>query len=92
MLKTKLYQEIVNERKNHKFPPGLINPSKIEKGIYDTGTHIGSWSKWQGNLGAKIMVIGKEWGNVSYYIKNKGMDAYTHTNKLKKIISKSIRN
>lgn len=39
---------------------------------------IGKWSDWQGNLNARIMLIGQDWGTVEYWHKNKGRDSETN--------------
>lgn len=72
-MKRELYENLVEKRKTHTdFPEGLQNPSEIEGG-FDCN-HIGAWSKWQGNLDADILVIGQDWGDVNYFIKNGGVD------------------
>ena len=35
------YNKLVEKRKQYKFPEGLINPSEVSNGIYDTDTQIG---------------------------------------------------
>jgi DNA polymerase len=70
--KERAYQELVKKRKKYKFPPGLINPANVKNGIFDKEINIGPWCKWQGNLNAKIMLIGQDWGTVKYYIETKG--------------------
>jgi len=69
------YMQLVEKRKKYAFHEGLLNPSRIENGKYDSGMHIGSWSKWQGNLDAKILVVGQDWGDLNYFIKSKGCDS-----------------
>ena len=71
-LKEKAYEALVLKRKNYKFPPGLVNPAEVEEGIFDREINIGPWCKWQGNLDAKIMLIGQDWGTVKYYLQTKG--------------------
>jgi uracil-DNA glycosylase len=66
------YKDLVEKRKNFKYPEGLMNPSEVEGGIYDREDQMGPWSKWHSNLDAKIVVIGKDWGDVKTYIKQKG--------------------
>jgi Uracil-DNA glycosylase len=73
-LKNKKYINLVEKRKSFKFAD-LKNPSEIENGIYDKEHSIGPWSLWQGNLDAEILVIGQDWGDVNYYLDNKGIDA-----------------
>lgn len=75
MNKREQYLNLVKKRKKHVFSEGLLNPSVIEDGKYDTADHIGPWSMWQGNLDASILVIGQDWGNIDYYLTNKGYDA-----------------
>lgn len=70
--KEEFYHRLVEKRKNYVFPEGLKNPSEIEDGIYDKADHIGPWSKWQGNLNAKIMLVGQDWGSEKYYRDYKG--------------------
>lgn len=72
--KIKEYINLVEIRKNFKFTD-LKNPSEIEDGIYDKEASIGPWSLWQGNLDAEMLVIGQDWGDVNYYLDNKGIDA-----------------
>ena len=68
------YDLLVQKRKQFQFAEGLYNPSQIEGGIYDQGNHLGPWSAWQGNLEAKILVIGQDWGDVKYYRTHEGYD------------------
>jgi DNA polymerase len=53
---------------------GLTNPSRCERGAFDS-EHVGPWSKWQGNLNAPLLVIGQDWGDTAYFIKNAGGEA-----------------
>lgn len=71
--KLRLYQELVSRRKLCKRCSGLINPSFVENGIFDSN-QIGPWSLWQGNLTTKILVVGQDWGDVKYLIEHKGRD------------------
>lgn len=69
------YDLLVQERKQFQFADGLYNPSHIEGGIYDQGNHLGPWSVWQGNLDAKILVIGQDWCDIDCYLKSQGKDS-----------------
>jgi DNA polymerase len=73
MSKVAKYTQLVHLRKQFEFSNGLLNPAQIESGIYDQ-THLGAWSDWQGNLDAKILLIGQDWGDITYFLKNKGSD------------------
>ena len=74
MNRAEKYNQLVAKRKKFEFAQGLLNPSQIENGKYDTGKHIGPWSAWQGNLNAKILLIGQDWGDIDYYRNNCGCD------------------
>lgn len=67
------YAELVADRRAHRFPPSLLNPSEIEGGRFDSD-HLGPWSRWQGDLRAEVVVIGQDWGDLSYFLRNKGVD------------------
>lgn len=42
-------------------------------GMHDSN-QIGPWSLWQGNLNAKILVVGQDWGDIKYFKKWSGKD------------------
>jgi DNA polymerase len=67
MSKTEEYLKLVNNRKACRDCEGLTNPSVCEGGIHDRNHHIGPWSRWQGNLDAKLMIVGQEWGSVKNF-------------------------
>lgn len=69
------YKKLVEVRKKCRRceSSGLLNPSEIKGGCYDSG-QIGPWSRWQGNLNAPLMVVGQDWGGTDYFLKNKGHD------------------
>lgn len=68
-----LYSSLVLQRKRCKACRGLINPAACDGGQYDS-SQIGPWSRWQGNLQAKLMVVGQDWGDTNYFLKWKGFD------------------
>jgi len=72
--KNERYANLVAVRKACRFCDGLINPSVCEGGIYDDD-HIGPWTQWQGDLDAKVMVVGQDWGGVDYYVEQHGLSA-----------------
>ncbi len=63
--KKQTYRELVRRRKQCRRPEcaGLVNQADIDRGTYDHD-QIGSWSLWQGDLNARIMVVGQDWGSV----------------------------
>ena len=58
------YLALVDARKACRFcsNSGLINASVIRDGEIDSA-HIGPWSGWLGDLHARVMVIGQDWGD-----------------------------
>ena len=68
------YRVLVAKRKAHVFPPGLLNPSRIEGGRFDS-QHLGPWSRWQGDLNADVVVVGQDWGDRAAFIKDEGIDS-----------------
>ena len=70
------YAALVDKRKRDKFFPeaGLLNPAEIENSIFDCD-ELGAWSRWHGDLDAKILLIGQDWGDEKYFIKNGGRDS-----------------
>ena len=46
--------------------PALTNPAAVEAGRYDSD-EVGPWSRWQGHLGARLMVVGQDWGDTRYF-------------------------
>jgi hypothetical protein len=68
--KQKAYRTLVQIRKTFRFAD-LLNPSEIEGGRYDCD-HVELWARWLGNLNAKIMLVGKDFGGKDFLIKFKG--------------------
>jgi uracil-DNA glycosylase len=72
--KQQLYSSLVQQRKKCKACGGvLINPADCNGDLYDS-FQIGPWSRWQGNLQAKLMVVGQDWGDTNYFLKWEGFD------------------
>ena len=67
------YQNLVAKRKHCNKCEGLLNPSSVEDGIFDS-SEIGPWSLWQGNIDSKLMIIGQDWGDTEYFSSNQGFD------------------
>jgi uracil-DNA glycosylase len=68
------YIALVKSRRACRLCDGLTNPFEYEGGRFDSD-HIGPWSRWQGNLGAKLMVVGQDWGDIGYFRKYEGREA-----------------
>lgn len=67
------YRALVDLRKKCALCAGLTNPSNIEGGSFDS-EHIGPWTTWQGNLGASVMLIGQDYSDVRYFLRNRGRE------------------
>ena len=72
--KQERYARLVSKRKKHSFPDGLQNPANILGGRFDCD-QIGAWSRWHGDLNAKILLIGQDWGDEKYFTDNLGKDS-----------------
>jgi DNA polymerase len=80
MTKATEYARLVVERKACRRCQGLVNPADVG-GIPDPD-QVGPWSIWQGNLDARVMVVGQDWGDVAYFKKYQGRDvAHNFTNR-----------
>ena len=53
------YQALVAQRKEHRFADGLLNPSEIAGGKFDSD-ELGPWSRWQGALDAEVVIVGHD--------------------------------
>jgi uracil-DNA glycosylase family 4 len=73
MSKTAEYAALVADRKVCHLCEGLRNPADVEDGSLDSD-QIGPWSLWQGNLDATLMVVGQDWGDENYFVRNRGRD------------------
>ena len=74
MTKKSEYQLLVSKRKNCRDCMSLNEKFVItnqHETSYDTSS-IGKWSDWQGNLDAKIMVIGQDWGSYNHWMAYQG--------------------
>lgn len=66
----KEYIELVNRRKSCHICVGLRNPSVVNE-QFDSN-EIGPWSTWKGDLDAKVVVIGQDWGDEDHFITQEG--------------------
>ncbi len=73
MKKQEEYNSLVHRRKSCQSCRGLVNAAVYEDGKFDS-FEIGPWTLWQGNLNAKIMIVGQDWGGKTYFAKWKGAD------------------
>jgi uracil-DNA glycosylase family 4 len=73
MRKATAYNRLVAERVECRRCQGLTNPARVDAGRLDS-REIGPWSRWQGNLDAKLMVVGQDWGGIPYFTKHSGLE------------------
>lgn len=72
MNKREEYQALVSARKACHVCQRLTNPSQYSND-YDS-LHVGPWSRWQGNLDARLMIVGQDWGSTAYFEETCGKD------------------
>lgn len=73
MNKIEKYRNLVHKRKQCFLCQCLHNPASIDKGKWDSD-QIGPWSLWQASLDAELIIVGQDWGDVSYFKKWEGRD------------------
>src|SRR5205823_3503763 len=49
-------------------------------GQYDSN-EIGVWSRWQGDLNARVMVVGRDWGDLGSFEHQEGLEIDAPTNR-----------
>lgn len=69
--KAKGYANLVACRKQCRRCQALKNPAEVKGGRFDSD-HLGPWSAWYGNLNARVMVVGQDWGSVEHFVANEG--------------------
>lgn len=67
------YEQLVEERKACRRCVGLVNPSEVADGAYDS-RELGPWTAWQGSLTARLIVVGQDFSDVDYFVRNRGRD------------------
>ncbi|HWR58219.1 MAG TPA: uracil-DNA glycosylase family protein [Thermodesulfovibrionales bacterium] len=75
------YDRLVSSRKSCRVCQGLENPSQVANGLFDS-SEIGPWTRWQGNLDSRVMLVAQDWGHVGNFEKQKGTDNNSETNKM----------
>jgi DNA polymerase len=51
----------------------LINASTLREGEFDSA-EIGPWTRWLGDLDARVLVVGQDWGDQRVFEKQRGCD------------------
>jgi uracil-DNA glycosylase len=75
--KQEQYAALVARRKRCHLCSGMTNPADVAGGAFDSD-QIGPWSRWQSNLDAELMIVGQDWEERSYFIKEEGWDGDKH--------------
>jgi uracil-DNA glycosylase family 4 len=84
------YEALVRARKSCNRCVGLTNASAEACGQFDSA-EIGPWTRWQGDLDSRIMVVGQDWGSLSAFTKQRGLDAPTNpTNQMLRVLLASV--
>lgn len=89
MSKSHDYRSLVSERKLCRCCGALTNPSDDCLREFDTN-HLGPWSVWQGDLDAKLMVVGQDWGGSITFLRQGGRDSESPTNKNLRTLLESV--
>lgn len=67
------YATLVASRKSCHRCSGLTNPADCSNGVF-LENHIGPWTQWQGNLAAKLLIVGQDWGSTTSFQEYRGFD------------------
>jgi len=80
-MKADRYADLVRRRKACTLcAPDLANPAYIEGGRFDS-EQIGPYTRWQNDLDARVVVVGKDFAPVARFIGYSGRPADTRTNR-----------
>jgi uracil-DNA glycosylase family 4 len=86
------YSALVEARKQCRkcCSTGLTNPSSVQDGKFDS-KEIGPWTRWNGDLNARLLVVGQDWGDVVSFERQRGIDISTNaTNQMLRELLASI--
>jgi uracil-DNA glycosylase len=67
------YDKLVLARKSCRKCAELLNPADPSH-VHLDGTEVGPWSRWLASRPAKLILVGQDWGTVTYYRKYNGRD------------------
>lgn len=71
-IKSVFYKQLVQQRKGFDFySDDIVNPTTLN---IENDEHLNAWAYWCGNLNADTILIGQDFGDVAYYVNNKGKD------------------
>lgn len=84
------YRQLVTARKACRSCAGLVNASAIQHGEFDA-EDIGAWTRWLGDLTARVMVVGQDWGDQRAFIRQAGVDVqHNPTNQMLRELLASV--
>lgn len=84
------YKRLVSARKACRRCDGLVNASVLRRGKFDSD-EIGPWTRWLGDLNARVMVVGQDWGDQRAFEKQQGRNgSYSATNDMLRELLASI--
>jgi uracil-DNA glycosylase family 4 len=72
---------MVSARKACRRCEGLVNASALRDGDFDS-SEIGPWTRWLGDLGASVLIVGQDWGDQRAFEKLEGMNDPSATNRM----------
>ena len=86
------YQALVDARKACRLcsKSGLINASEVRGGTLDAAVQMGPWSGWLGDLHARVMIVGQDWGDRRAFEKQLGKNEPSATNRMLRELLASI--
>jgi DNA polymerase len=87
--RSRRYRKLVLDRKACKQCEGLVNGSMLRAGDFDSA-EIGPWTRWLGDLGARILVVGQDWGDQRAFEKLAGLNDASATNRMLRRLLESI--
>jgi DNA polymerase len=85
--RTTRYRKLVSDRKACGQCEELVNGSSLRAGVFDS-TEIGPWTRWLGDLGARVLVVGQDWGDQRAFEKLEGLNDPSATNKMLRRLSR----
>ena len=83
------YRQLFSDRKACRQCKGLLNGSTLREGELDSA-EIGPWTRWLGDLAARVLVIGQDWGDQRAFEKLQGLNDPSATNKMLRKLLASV--
>ena len=85
------YELLVSKRKRCALCASLCmtNPSTESLRRFD-GAEIGPWTRWQGDLEAKLMIVGQDWGGQPSFVRQAGWNLDGETNRFLRRLLESV--